>query len=529
MHIPEIKSDADAIHFVRKLRRAIKSDELTENEAKSVFYAIKTEKEKNPYLKNLWLKLFQLRYIAKMKQFKSNTGLRYTGHHAEFDLSDGTYFRPELSGVKIENYTHKAAVFIDAVLNVPNEKIHQVLESLHKKDLFPWIVLRRYDILDNRFRERVEDLMKLGIPVSILPSGKDFDSGLNDVEVFLSQFECIIPVYNETAFLKHINLELPPIYDNIEDVPAVNLHYEDHLVSVVIAAYGQEQYIVETLKSLQNQTFHNWEAIVVDDGSPDNVMIKAEEIARTDSRISLVRSANAGVSAARNLGASKAKGDFLLFLDGDDIIAPSYLRTTLSAMLGNPTLKGAFSWQKKFGAIQQEIPIFPFEYNMMLFNNPVYLSVLIRKSDFDKSSGFNSHMSLGLEDWEWWIRFLEPGPSAKYPEVHIIPEYLFFYRQKSVSRNNTILTDRKKEMNSQENIISLNSSIYKRRIPFSVFPWMLGSTPYHPWLKTLIDAGNEPNNHIRKKQLSRLKKITITNNDISGQLKEFILRQITKY
>ncbi|AKB39127.1 glycosyltransferase family 2 protein [Methanosarcina mazei] len=99
------------------------------------------------------------------------------------------------------------------------------------------------------------------------------------------------------------------------------------LVSVVIPLYNKEPHIGQALNSVLNQTFQEFEVIIIDDGSTD----KSAEIVKnfTDSRIRLIQQENAGVSAARNRGIEEAKADLVAFLDADDEWTPSFLATIL--------------------------------------------------------------------------------------------------------------------------------------------------------------------------------------------------------
>lgn len=103
------------------------------------------------------------------------------------------------------------------------------------------------------------------------------------------------------------------------------------LVSVIIPAYNVEPYIQATLRSVQNQTWQDWEALVVDDGSTDQTAEKIKELTACDSRIRLIRQANAGSSAARNTGLAAARGSYIAFLDGDDQWQPTLLEKLIKA------------------------------------------------------------------------------------------------------------------------------------------------------------------------------------------------------
>ena len=93
------------------------------------------------------------------------------------------------------------------------------------------------------------------------------------------------------------------------------------MVSIVIPVYNVEKYLRQCLKSVLAQTFFDWEAIVVDDGSTDASGRIADEFAAADARIKVVHQANGGLSVARNTGIGHASGDWIYFLDSDDAIS----------------------------------------------------------------------------------------------------------------------------------------------------------------------------------------------------------------
>src|SRR3954469_3268168 len=94
-------------------------------------------------------------------------------------------------------------------------------------------------------------------------------------------------------------------------------------VSVVVPIYNVEAYLRECLESLADQTFEDLEVIMVDDGSTDGSAAIAEAFAARDARFILITQANGGLSAARNTGIDVATGEFLAFVDSDDVVAPN--------------------------------------------------------------------------------------------------------------------------------------------------------------------------------------------------------------
>lgn len=104
------------------------------------------------------------------------------------------------------------------------------------------------------------------------------------------------------------------------------------LVSVVVPAFGVERWIDECLGTLVRQQHKRWEAVIVDDGSTDRSGEIADAWARRDHRISVVHQANAGLGAARNAGVVHARGDYLAFLDSDDLLQPAAFTTLVGSL-----------------------------------------------------------------------------------------------------------------------------------------------------------------------------------------------------
>ncbi|TCL36080.1 glycosyl transferase family 2 [Anaerospora hongkongensis] len=109
----------------------------------------------------------------------------------------------------------------------------------------------------------------------------------------------------------------------------------NNFVSIIIPAYNVGQFISETLESIQRQTFDNWEAIIVDDGSTDNTIEVVKNFTQNDKRFRLICQPNGGVSNARNTGLLAASGTYLSFLDGDDMWKPTFLAELLSTFQDN--------------------------------------------------------------------------------------------------------------------------------------------------------------------------------------------------
>ena len=101
------------------------------------------------------------------------------------------------------------------------------------------------------------------------------------------------------------------------------------VISVIIPAYNAEKFIDRSLSSVLNQTYNNIEIIVVNDGSSDSTQAIVKDFQKNNGNIVLINKDNGGVSSARNLGIENAKGEYVVFLDADDVLLPDSLETML--------------------------------------------------------------------------------------------------------------------------------------------------------------------------------------------------------
>ena len=107
------------------------------------------------------------------------------------------------------------------------------------------------------------------------------------------------------------------------------------LISIIVPVYKVEKYLKKCIESILNQTYMNYELILVDDGSPDNCPTLCDEFAKQDSRIVVIHKKNGGLSDARNSGLDIARGEYIGFVDSDDYIAPNMYEVLLKTALKN--------------------------------------------------------------------------------------------------------------------------------------------------------------------------------------------------
>ncbi|MCX6231084.1 MAG: glycosyltransferase family A protein [Bacteroidetes bacterium] len=202
-------------------------------------------------------------------------------------------------------------------------------------------------------------------------------------------------------------------------------------VSVVITSYNKGKLIQEALDSVKNQTFKNVEIIIIDDLSTDkDTLLILAEIAKTDIKVILLDK-NIGVSETRNIGIRQSEGKYILLLDGDDKIAPSYIEKAVKVLESNPEIKVVSSEVELFGYMKGKMSLAEPLIENLIAQNSIIISSLFRRADFDMTKGFNKNMNEGLEDWDFWLSMLENGG-----EVYRIPEIMFYYRISKKSRNN---------------------------------------------------------------------------------------------
>jgi glycosyltransferase involved in cell wall biosynthesis len=193
-------------------------------------------------------------------------------------------------------------------------------------------------------------------------------------------------------------------------------------VSVIIPCYNQGEYIEEAINSVLAQTFKDYEIIIINDGSTD----KKTNLILSNLRVkhaTLISTPNRGLSGARNNGIKKARGEYILPLDADDRIDPTYLEKASKLLDRDPLLKIVYCKAFTFGERKGSWKLPEYSHKKMLFRNLIFCSALFRKKDWKEVGGYSPKMSGGWEDWDFWLSLIERGGKVK-----CIQEVLFYYR-----------------------------------------------------------------------------------------------------
>ncbi|SEA20236.1 Glycosyltransferase involved in cell wall bisynthesis [Flavobacterium gillisiae] len=231
---------------------------------------------------------------------------------------------------------------------------------------------------------------------------------------------------------------------------------ETPLVSIIIPCFNSEEFITETIQSVQNQTYNNWEIIVVDDCSSDKTVALILEMAKTDNRIHFFQLAeNSGTGVARNLGVYKAIGRYISFLDADDLWKPEKLRKQIDFLKINK-IPFTFSFYdcineegKPLGK-RVEAPV-NLSYRQLFFCN--YIGNLTGIYDVNYFGKITISSIRKRQDWMLWLTILKKIKVAKP-----VPESLAYYRV----RNDSLST-------SKLDLIQYNFAVYRKFHGFS-FP-----------------------------------------------------------
>jgi glycosyltransferase involved in cell wall biosynthesis len=213
------------------------------------------------------------------------------------------------------------------------------------------------------------------------------------------------------------------------------------LISVITPCYNQGEYLSDCLDCLLAQTYSQWECQVIDDGSSDNSLEIAQDYANRDSRIRRASQPNQGPSAARNNAVALTHGEYILPLDADDMIDPSYIEKTLLAFQTHPEVKLVYTRCAMFGAREGEMHLRPYSYTELMRGNIISNTSLYRRSNFLAAGGYDVNMRAGWEDWEFYLSLLGPEDA-----VYQVDEMLYFYRQKPGSRDRTISPEQAREL-----------------------------------------------------------------------------------
>lgn len=204
------------------------------------------------------------------------------------------------------------------------------------------------------------------------------------------------------------------------------------MISVVIPCYNQARFLPDAVASVVAQTYSDWELLIVDDGSTDGAATVAQALVTRyqGARMTVLSQPNCGLAHARNSGAAHAHGEYLLFLDSDDMIASSMLEHAAGVLDTRPEVGFVYSGIRLFGHDHHTRPGLPFSVSLLALDNIVAALGLVRHAVWHQIGGYDEGGVLprGFEDWDFWLR----AATAGWQGVGL-REPLFYYRRHAAS------------------------------------------------------------------------------------------------
>ena len=377
--------------------------------------------------------------------------------HIEYDVDiiEGMieYFNDE---IKVDNVFHN---FEKQILTTKDDKLRKLTlnelrvsvfpklfrKSLLTEDFFPegWIFedLAVVPELVSHSRKWIK-LPKVIYGYRIRPNSittKEFSEEKLDVFKIFEKYDLFFENENDVTKLlveklKYLHLN----YHDIEFLPENNQYkqlyqqekqkllskiadYESKaLISIIVPIYNVEKYLRQCLDSIQDQTYQNFECLLINDGSSDNSADICREYVSKDSRFRYIEKENGGVSSARNLGIEHSKGEYITFIDSDDWVDSDYLEVLYTALI-DENADISVSTYKRFHMADNCWYVHSFQrgYEKRVFTNQELIDEFIDLDTFDYSYryvcgklvrkclldkiAFNEMTTLG-EDMEFWLK-----------------------------------------------------------------------------------------------------------------------------
>lgn len=185
------------------------------------------------------------------------------------------------------------------------------------------------------------------------------------------------------------------------------------MISIVIPTYNDADNLKKALQSIHDQTYADYQIIVIDDGSENSYKEIITQFKKTFPSLYYERIAHGGANTARQRGAEVADGEFIIFWDADVLAQPNMLERMVETLNAHPEASYAYS-SHMFG--RKAFKLWPFDAQRLRAMPYIHTTSLIRREHF---TGFDPQIKR-LQDWDLWLSMLEKGYTGVY-----IPEYLF--------------------------------------------------------------------------------------------------------
>ena len=251
----------------------------------------------------------------------------------------------------------------------------------------------------------------------------------------------------------------------IKDTTTVYNQKQKPLVSIITSYYNANEFMEQTINCVLNQTFPYWEWIIVDDGSTKKEAVDyLEKVKKIDKRIKIYRKKNEGLAKGRDYAIKYSTTEYVLPLDADDLIEPTYIETTYWALETNKDATWAFTNSLGFG---KYIYVFDkkFDCEEMKTNNIITATALIRKEKILQLNGYGVAKRYVNEDWHLWLRMMA---DKQYPVQ--LPFYGFWYRRRERSLLSKINDEKSEENKFRLRDLKIEADKIKENVQAVIYP-----------------------------------------------------------
>ncbi len=207
------------------------------------------------------------------------------------------------------------------------------------------------------------------------------------------------------------------------------------LLSIILPVFNGETFVAEAIRSVQMQPLTDWELLCVDDGSTDGSVDRV--LSLNEPRLRLIRQANQGPAAARNRGLAQAQGEFVAFIDADDLWPADKLARQLAVFMETPAVDVVVGLVQYLFAADAEPPAYRFTHEG---NRVFYYQLgagLFRKAVFERLGGFNEFLRQS-EDVDWYMRLKEQGVTLQTIEQTTL---LYRIHDHNMTKESTLTTN----------------------------------------------------------------------------------------
>ncbi|MBA3924297.1 MAG: glycosyltransferase family 2 protein [Nostocaceae cyanobacterium] len=290
-------------------------------------------------------------------------------------------------------------------------------------------------------------------------------------------------------------------------------------VSVIIPAYNAMTYLSATLESVIRQTFSDFEVLIINDGSTDQIEQWVAEL--SEERVHLISQANQGVSAARNTGIAHAQGEYIAFIDADDLWEPTKLEKQVQSLEKNPTVGLVYTWTAFIDESAKPTGVFIISHaegnvwEQIVVRDMISTgsSPMVRRDCFAKVGVFDPQIS-GGEDRELWSRI-----AACYPFA-VIKEFLTLYRRhpNNTTKNCQKMVQQLRQVIEKTFKSAPTESLYLRNHSYG---WM---NIFAAWSALLDEQNHQQAMHYQEQALLHYPQLRFTKMYLRLSLAIFVVR-----